>query len=232
MPSQTALHRLPSPRQDAPPRPVDRRRPATLTVVGREVELVVNARASGNSGGDLLAGATAVLRDAGARVRSHLTADEGELAAVVRAAEDRRVVLVGGDGTVHALANLGLPVLPGAALLPAGRANNIARALGIPVDWRAAAELAGGGRAAAVDALRVVTPARSLYAVEGVSAGFHAAARHRYDGKNSGDLVAGVRALAAQLREFRPERIALRLDGATMFDGAAAQLFLSNLPFF
>ena len=105
---------------------------------------------------------------------------------------DRRVVLVGGDGTVHALANLDLPALPPAALLPAGRANNIARALGIPVDWRAAAELAVRGRAAAVDVLEVVTPERRLFAVEGVSAGFHAAARHRYTGENSADLAAGA----------------------------------------
>jgi diacylglycerol kinase (ATP) len=232
MPPQTALHRLPSPRQDAPPRPVGRRRPAPLTVVGREVELVVNARASGNSGDDLLAGATAALRDAGARVRSHLTADEGELAAVVRAAEDRRVVLVGGDGTVHALANLGLPALPAAALLPAGRANNIARALGIPVEWTDAARLAVRGRPAPIDALHVATPQRDLFAVEGVSAGFHAAARHRYNGTNSADLAAGVRALAAELHAFRPRQVDLRVDGAPLFAGPAAQVFLSNLPFF
>jgi diacylglycerol kinase (ATP) len=231
MPPQTALHPLPPQRHDAPPRPA-RRRPAALTVVGREVELVVNARASGNSGSDLLAEATAALRDAGARVRSHLTADEAELAAVVGAADDRRVVLVGGDGTVHALANLGLPALPAAALLPAGRANNIARALGIPVDWADAARLAVRGRPAPVDALHVVTPQRCLYAVEGVSAGFHAAARHRYNGTNSADLAAGVRALAAELHAFRPRDVDLRVDGAPLFAGSAAQVFLSNLPYF
>ncbi len=92
---------------------------------------------------------------------ARLTADEAELAAVVRGAADRRIVLAGGDGTVHALANLDLPALPPTALLPAGRANNIARALGIPVDWRAAARLAVRGRPAAIDALHVVTPERS-----------------------------------------------------------------------
>ena len=51
--------------------------PQLSTVVAREVELIVNARASGTSGRDVLADATAALRDAGARVRSHLTAVAG-----------------------------------------------------------------------------------------------------------------------------------------------------------
>jgi diacylglycerol kinase family enzyme len=172
------------------------------------------------------------LRDAGARVRAQLTADEDELAAVVRDARDRRLVLVGGDGTIHALANLGLRRLPPVALLPAGRANNIARALGVPVAWPAAAELAVRGRPAAVDALHVVTPERTVYAVEGVSAGFHAAARHRYTGVNSADLAAGVRALGAELRAYRMRPVALRVDGGPVFARTAAQVFLSNLPYF
>ena len=232
MPSQTAQLQLPSALREAPARPAPARRRPALAVVAREVELVVNGRASGNAGGAVVADATAALRDAGARVRAHVTSDEAELAAVVRDAGDRRVVLVGGDGTVHALANLDLPALPAAALLPAGRANNIARALGIPVDWAGAARLAVRGRPAAVDALRVVTPERTLFAVEGVSAGFHAAARHRYDGTNSADLAAGLRALAAELRAFRPRPVSLRVDGAPLFGGPAAQVFLSNLPFF
>jgi diacylglycerol kinase family enzyme len=205
-----------------------RERPA-LTVVGREVELVVNGNASGAAD---VARATQELRNAGAHVRAHVTGSEAELAAVVREAGDRRLVLVGGDGTAHALANLDLPALPPTALLPAGRANNIARALGIPVDWSAAAELAVRGRPAAVDLLHVVTPERTLFAVEGVSAGFHAAARHRYNGTNSADLAAGVRALAAELGAFQPRIVDLRADGAPLFAGPAAQVFLANLPYF
>src|ERR687893_728082 len=215
-----------------PARPAQRRR-RPLSVVRREVELVVNANASGNGAADeVVARATGALRAAGARVSARLTADEQELAAAVRAAQDRRIVLVGGDGTVHALANLDLEALPPTALLPSGRANNIARALGIPIDWRAAAELAVRGRATGVDVLEVVTPARRLFAVEGVSGGFHAAARHRYTGDNSADVAAGVRALVAELAAFRPHRVALRADAAPAFDGPAAQVFLSNLPLF
>jgi diacylglycerol kinase family enzyme len=194
--------------------------------------LVVNANASGaGAAADVVARATHALRAAGATVRARLTADEGELAEAVREA-DGRLVLVGGDGTVHALANLDLPTLPPVALLPAGRANNVARALGIPVDWSAAARLAVRGRAARIDALRVVTPHGQVFAVEGVSAGFHASARHRYDGTNSADLAAGVRALVAELRAFRPHRVALRVDDAPFVARTAAQVFLANLPFF
>jgi diacylglycerol kinase (ATP) len=208
-------------------------RPSRARFFSPAVELVVNANASGAGGAaDVLARATHALRAAGAQVHARLTADERQLADAVRGANGRRLVLVGGDGTVHALANLDVPVLPPAALLPAGRANNIARALGIPVDWRAAASVAVWGRPADVDVLKVVTPERTLFAVEGVSAGFHAAARHRYEGTNSGDLAAGVRALAAELRAFRPFAMELEVDGAPFVDRPVAQAFVSNLPFF
>jgi len=223
----------PGPGPGAPPPPAVQRRPRVLSIVRREVQLVVNARASGAAGADgVVARATSALRAEGARVRALVTADEQELAAAVSGADGRRVVVVGGDGTVHALANLDLAASPVAALLPAGRANNIARALGIPVEWSAAAQLAVRGRPARVDALEVVTPERTLFAVEGVSAGFHAAARHRYTAENSADMAAGGRALVAQLAAFRPHRVTLRTDGALAFAGPAAQVFLSNLPLF
>src|SRR5215207_9187421 len=200
---------LPAPHIEGPARPAPRRRSAPLTVVRRDVQLVVNGRASG--GGDAVAErAASALRAAGAQVKTLVTRDEQELAAAVRGADGRRLVLVGGDGTVHALANLDLPALPPAALLPAGRANNIAHSLGIPVEWDAAAELAVRGRPAAIDALQVVTPERTLYAVEGVSAGFHAAARHRYTGVNSADVTAGARALVAELARYRTHHVSLR----------------------
>ena len=41
-----------------------------------------------------------------------------------------------------------------------------------------------------------------------------------------------MRALAAELRAFRPHAVEVRGDGAPLFAGPAAQVFLSNLPFF
>jgi len=207
------------------------RRPGTVALERRDVVLVANGRASGVDAG-VVERAEAALTAAGARVQTRRTRSLDELAEVVGGADGRRLVLAGGDGTVHALANLPIPRPPGVGLLPAGRANNIARALRIPADPRAAARLAVHGSPVALDALRVTTPDREIFAVEGVSAGFQAAARHRYTGENSADLAAGVRALAGELWDFGPRPVELWTDGSPRFAGRAAQVFLANLPFF
>ena len=170
----------------------------------------------------------------GAGAETVVTAGEEELwAALERAsAEGTRVVLVGGDGSLHAAANAPLRRLPELALVPAGRANNIARALGIPVEWAEALSLAVRGRARPVDALRVVTPDRLVYALEAVSAGFQAEARAGYNSDNSADLRQGVAAFLRALARYHPYAAAVGLSGGVLRTRAAAQLFFSNLPYF
>jgi diacylglycerol kinase (ATP) len=116
--------------------------------------------------------------------------------------------------------------------VPAGRANNIARALGIPTSRPRALAVAAGLPARPLDALRVATPDRFVYAVEAVSAGFQAEARGDYRADNSSDLRQGVRALLRAVRRYRPYSARVDLDIARLRSRSAAQLFLSNLPFF
>ena len=95
----------------------------------------MNGRASGIEDPERMADELlAVLEELGADAESAVTYSEQQLWDVLRFAAESgwRVVLVGGDGTLHAAANAPLPRLPELALVPAGRANNIARALGIP----------------------------------------------------------------------------------------------------
>ena len=193
---------------------------------------VVNGTASG--AGDplaLLDQVTAALRDAGAPVDGVVTRSEEELADVLAGADGRRVALVGGDGTLHSAVNQ--PVeLPELAIVPAGRANNVARALGVPLDLRGAASVAAHALARPLDLMRVDTGSEREWVVEGVSAGLQADARSRYDGENSGDVRGGAHAFASALREYHPYEVALHADGAEAFEGQAAQVFLSNLPYF
>jgi diacylglycerol kinase (ATP) len=193
---------------------------------------VVNGTASGAGDPDaLLAAVRAELDRAGARAEGVITRSEDELGQVLAGAGERRVALVGGDGTLHAAVNQPFE-LPELAIVPVGRANNIARALGVPTDLRGAASVAANALARPLDVLRVDTESGREYAVEGVSAGLQADARSRYQGENSGDVRGGAQAFASALREFQPYDVALQADGTAAFEGSAAQVFLSNLPYF
>jgi membrane protein DedA with SNARE-associated domain/diacylglycerol kinase family enzyme len=197
--------------------------------------VAVNRNASGledaeKTGRELVA----VLEELGERAEAVATVSERELWDLLRSAEelDQRVVLVGGDGTVHAAANAPLRRLPELALVPTGRANNVARALGIPVSRGEALAVAAGAPAQPIDALRVATPDRFVYAVEAVSAGFQAEARSGYEAENSADLMQGLKALVRAVRRYRPFSASVELAGAGLRSPDAAQLFLSNLPYF
>ena len=75
-----------------------------------------------------------------------------------RAVKDghQRVVAVGGDGTANQVAG-GLWLASGGTLgfVPLGTGNDIARTLGIPLDWRRAAAAAADGQSREVDLIRV-----------------------------------------------------------------------------
>jgi diacylglycerol kinase (ATP) len=197
--------------------------------------LVVNGRASGvEEPGRIAAEMASILAELGASADAVVTSDEADLFEALRGAvaTERRVVLVGGDGSLHSAANAPLRSLPELALVPAGRANNIARALRIPTDRAGALAVAASAPTRPVDALLVETPERSLYALEAVSAGFQAEARSGYEAENSADLWQGVGALARAVQAFTPYRVRARVDGSDLVTGGAAQLFLSNLPYF
>src|ERR671910_704259 len=197
--------------------------------------VAVNGRASGIEDPDRTADElAAVLEELGPEVESVVTRSESELWDVLRfgATFGWRIVLVGGDGTLHAAANAPLARLPELALVPAGRANNIARALGIPTSRPDALRVAAEPSALPLDALRVATPDRFIYALEGVSVGFQAEARADYRADNSADLKQGVKALVRAIRRYRPYSASLRVGGRPLRSSSAAQLFFSNLPFF
>jgi diacylglycerol kinase (ATP) len=195
----------------------------------RSLLLVANARASGLANGATLDEALQALRANGGDVEIRLTGDLDELAEAM-ADVDRRVVLLGGDGTLHAVANLPGP-LPELALLPAGRANNIARSLGIPLELRPAAALAVRGEARPIDAIDAQGATRSYRAVEGVSVGFHARARVKYRAENSAALLRGVLVGLETLRKFRPITVVMESDGDTEVV-RIGQLFAANLALY
>jgi YegS/Rv2252/BmrU family lipid kinase len=116
------------------------------------------------------------LRDKFGRVPVYPAGDPGdaETLAAELAPEVDVLIVFGGDGTVHEVAN-GLPLGgdgPLIALLPAGTGNDLARAIGMPPDPVAAATELAGARPRSLDLLDC-GPRR---AANGINAGFAAAA--------------------------------------------------------
>jgi diacylglycerol kinase (ATP) len=197
--------------------------------------LVVNARASGIDDPERTATELkSILDELDAPAEAAITADGADLFEALRGAlaTDRRAILVGGDGSLHEAANAPLGRLPELALVPSGRANNIARALGVPQDRSRALAIAALEPARPLDVLRVETPERTLFALEGVSAGFQAQARSGYESENSSDLQQGVRALIRAVRRYAPFKLHARVNGEELVSDSAAQLFISNFPYF
>src|SRR5918994_3542599 len=207
------------------------RKPLRLAPTGRpSLLLVANENPSGLAGKrETVDRAASLIRGFGARIETRWTASPHELDEFV-SEEERRVVLIGGDGTLHAVANIH-GHKPEIALLPRGRANNIAHALGVPPDLKWAAKLAVQGIAHPIDGIAVETPELEMTALEGVSVGFHAQARSRYHGVNSADTTAGVAAALSAFAHFEPVSVVLELDGGCELL-RLGQLFVVNFPFF
>jgi diacylglycerol kinase (ATP) len=196
---------------------------------------VVNGNASGIEDPERTAvELKSILDELDTPAETAITSDEADLFEALRGAvaTERRVILAGGDGSLHDAANAPLGRLPELALVPAGRANNIARALGVPVDRPRALAIAARAPARPLDVLRVETPERTLFALEGVSAGFQAEARSGYEAENSSDLRQGAQALIKAVRGYAPFKLHARVNGEELVSDSAAQLFLSNLPYF
>jgi len=121
-----------------------------------EPTLVITNADAGSADEDAVGRAVAVLRRHG-DVEVCATADQGELDGVLHRRGGRRVVVAGGDGSLHAVVaalhrrqELSDTVI---GLLPLGTGNDFARGADIPLEPEEAAELAATAVARPVDLL-------------------------------------------------------------------------------
>jgi diacylglycerol kinase (ATP) len=116
--------------------------------------LVITNDDAGTADDDALASALAILRQH-CSVEVQSTAKPGELDGVLQRAGSRRIVVAGGDGSLHAVIaalyrrhDLANTVI---GLLPMGTGNDFARTLGVPLDLDEAAELIVTGEVRPMD---------------------------------------------------------------------------------
>jgi len=144
-----------------------------------------------------------------------------------------RVVLIGGDGTLHHM----LPVLLTHRLtlgvVPLGSGNDTARALGVDrLPWPKALELALRGGTRRMDVGELVTPRQRVPFISSLAVGFDAAVGRR--------AIEGPRwlrgmprylwATLAELAALRTWPVRARLDGQPVHDGAALFSSVLNTP--
>ena len=182
----------------------------------RDLALLCNPSAGGGRAARILPRAERALHDLGVRFHTEVTRDldhARELAQ--RAAQDGEVtVTLSGDGLIGCVVGV-LRRFPGALLgiLPGGRGNDTARALGIPAEIRAACAVIAGGVERDLDIGEV--EGRSFIGI--ASLGFDSDANRIANAAPSrlGRLVYAYGALRA-LAAWRPARFELRLDGAPL----------------
>jgi len=186
--------------------------------------LVISNREAGTAEQDQLDLALRVLRTR-ASVEVATTSNPGELDGVLHRAGPRRIVVAGGDGSMHAVVaalhkrnELKDKVL---GLIPLGTGNDFARGTGIPLEPDAAAQLVLDGDVRSVD---LIVDELGEVVVNNVHAGIGAQASRRGAGWKDRLGAVGLGRLGypigAALSAVRPPyiRLHIEVDGTCVVD--------------
>jgi YegS/Rv2252/BmrU family lipid kinase len=177
-----------------------------------KLSLIVNPVAGGGRAGRALPGVQAELRRLGLdhRVQATLSLEHARSLAREAAASGEVAVAFGGDGLIGAVADALRDCDGVLGILPGGRGNDFARALGIPLDPRAACEVLATGKIRSLDLGEV--NGRTFVGI--ASCGVDADA-NRIANRTSlvrGNLVYSYAALRA-LAQWEPATFTIALDG-------------------
>ncbi len=191
--------------------------------------LVITNSGAGTADEESLEAALRVLRTR-TDVEVAATGDPGELDGVLHRAGSRRIVVAGGDGSLHAVIKclykrheLGRSVL---GLLPLGTGNDFARTLNIPLDMEEAAQVLLDGTPQPMD---LIVDEVGQIAVNGVHVGAGAQAsrragrwKERLGAVGVGKVNLGKLGypIGAAITAFKPPLIRLRveIDGKVVND--------------
>ncbi len=193
--------------------------------------VVLNARANGGRAAQLRAPLRAALaaRHPGAVLATPASVNEARQH-IEASAEGARIVVVGGDGTLHALLPALLARRSRVGLVPAGSGDDSARAFGLHRwPWRRALDHALTAPATVVDLGQVATEHETRPFISSLAAGFDAAVALR--ALRGPAWIGGLpRYLLATLQEIAALRLSplrVAVDGAVVYEGPA--LFASTL---
>jgi diacylglycerol kinase family enzyme len=152
------------------------------------------------------------LAEAGYQPVYRVTESEEDVLAVLQDARDL-IVVVGGDGSLRAVATRlvgrGIPI----AHIPAGTANNVAGALGMRGDPKTVARGLGNPKKVKVDIGAVKAPWGETHFLEGAGFGLYAEALSRYRPEEGKSVLRGFKILAEILSDLPSPTTVMRVNG-------------------
>lgn len=183
----------------------------------RQFTAVVNPTAGGSTGAAALLAVARLLRETGAELETEYSRSLAHAQDLAREAgrQGRVVLAVGGDGIAGAVGGALSGTGATLGLVPAGRGNDFARALGLPTEAATLAEVLLHGEPRAVDTIEVESAVHHGTAVLGsVYAGVDAVAnRHA----NRAKVLRGAAAYYAgglrAVTTWRPAHYWVTIDG-------------------
>jgi diacylglycerol kinase (ATP) len=199
-----------------------------------DLAFVVNPRAGSGYAAEVWRALLAGDRDlAGARVVSAGASEEAAAAIdEALAGRPRRLVVVGGDGSLNLAANRILASGRGGevelGLVPAGTGSDLARTLALPRRARAALARAVDGPVRPFDVLRLTTAGTVRYALNVASAGISGRVDELVNAQAKRGTAAFLTATLTALRTFRPFHAAVEVDGEPWYDGGVFLLAVAN----
>ena len=196
--------------------------------------ILLNPAAGGGRALRAVEAASATIRDLGMSSSIRRSEHPGDLERYAREAANNgdRVIAIGGDGTIQEVANGLLSVAhpPPMGVIPAGRGNDFARTLGIPVQVDQATRLAVSGETRSVDV--GVCNGRYYLCAGGVGFDGEVAyrvskARRRWQRSRAAYLAGTL----LELRRYRNRDVRITLDGEVI-ERRVLLVAVANGPFY
>lgn len=144
----------------------------------------------------------------------------------VAAKASGRVIVAGGDGTIHSILKaVDRCHAMTLAIIPAGTANHLASALGIPNDLDAAIDVIAKGRTKSIDLGKVDGTVFS----QAAGAGIHAKVFHLYGEHKEKSAVDAATAVGKALAGWEPQPMRVVIDGEPYVE-ELTQITAANTP--
>jgi len=196
--------------------------------------VIVNPAAGGGHAGRTWARARRALGDLEAAYTCVQTSRPGEATDLAREAVRggvERVIAVGGDGTVSAVADGLAGSQTALGVVPAGTGNDVVRALRLPTDPGRAARLALQSQPGWIDVGRVQVADRTASLVSVAGCGFDAeVVRRTGTGRAGGGTLPYLASVLRVVWTFRPRRLRLELDDGRTVERQALGVAIANGP--